>query len=138
MLAMFEVFRRTNKVFKRGFKAEINTSKDVYRYYVDHLQDKKKEHFYALLLDSKNRIISEELISIGTLNASLIHPREVFNSAIKASANSIVLIHNHPSGDCEPSNEDKEVTRKLNDASNIIGIKVIDHVIIGKNNFKSV
>jgi len=138
MLAMFEVFRRTNKVFKKGFKTEINTAKDVYRYYVDHLQDKKKEHFYALLLDSKNRIISEELISIGTLNASIIHPREIFNPAIKASANSIILVHNHPSGDCEPSKEDNEITNKLLDAGNLLGIKVLDHVIIGKGKFKSV
>ena len=137
MLAMFEVFRRTNKVFKKGFKTEIKTAKDVYRYFVDHLQDKKKEHFYVLLLDTKNKVISEELISVGTLNASLIHPREVFNPAIKANANAIILVHNHPSGDCTPSNEDKEVTKRLNKAGEILGIKVSDHTIIGKYDYFS-
>lgn len=137
MIAMFEVFRRTNKVFKKVFKTEIKTAKDVYRYFVDHLQDKKKEHFYALLLNSKNQIISEELISVGTLNTSLIHPREVFNPAIKASANSIILVHNHPSGDCEPSDEDKQVTKMICNAGEVVGIKVSDHIVIGKDNFIS-
>ena len=94
--------------------------------------DKNKEHFYALLLDTKNRIISEQLISVGTLNASLIHPREVFNPAIKASANAIILVHNHPSGDCKPSKEDISVTKMLNESGELIGIKVLDHVVVGK------
>jgi DNA repair protein RadC len=102
------------------------------------LGDKNKEHFYALLLDTKNRIISEQLISVGTLNASLIHPREVFNPAIKASANAIILVHNHPSGDCKPSKEDISVTKTLNEAGELIGIKVLDHVVVGKDGFESV
>ena len=84
------------------------------------------------------RVIGKELISVGTLNSSLIHPREVFNPAIKASANSIILVHNHPSGDCKPSNEDKEVTKKLQDAGKIVGINVLDHVIIGKDLYLSI
>jgi len=137
IVAMFELFRRTNRLKKKGFKTKIKTAEDVYRYFVDELETKNKEHFYALFLDTKNRIIGEELISVGTLNASLIHPREVFNPAIKASANSIILVHNHPSGECEPSKEDKEVTKQIKEAGKILGINLLDHVIIGKDNFKS-
>jgi DNA repair protein RadC len=137
MLAMFEIFRRANKLTRKGYKASIKTAKDVYSYFVDELQEKNKEFFYALLLDTKNKIIGEELISVGTLNSSLIHPREVFNPAIKASANSIILVHNHPSGDCEPSEEDEKMTKKINEGGDLLGIKVLDHVIIGNDDFKS-
>ena len=136
--AMFEIFRRTNKLKDKGFKVKINNDEDVYNYFKDELEVKNKEHFYALFLDTKNRIIGEELISVGTLNASLIHPREVFNPAIKASANSIILVHNHPSGNCKPSAEDKDITEKLKEAGKILGIKVLDHVIIGKELYLSI
>ncbi len=135
--AMFEIFRRTNRLKKNGFKTKISTAEDVYRYFVDELEVKNKEYFYALFLDTKNRILKEELISVGILDASLIHPREVFNPAIKASAHAVILVHNHPSGDCEPSSEDKEVTKNLVNVGGILGINVLDHVIIGKNNFMS-
>jgi len=137
MLAMFEIFRRASKQIKKGYKFSIQTAQDVYSYFTDELEDKNKEFLYALLLDTKNKIIGEELVSIGTLNSSLIHPREVFNPAIKASSNSIVLVHNHPSGDANPSKEDIEITKKLDDAGSILGINVFDHVIIGKNCFTS-
>jgi len=135
--AMFEIFRRTNKLMKKGFKLQIKTASDVYQYYVDELQNKTKEYFYALFLDTKNRILKEELVSIGTLNESLIHPRELFNSAIQASCNSVIIVHNHPSGDCVPSDNDKEVTKVLVEAGEIMGIKVLDHIIIGKEGFMS-
>lgn len=135
--AMFEIFRRTNKLCKKGFKTKINTAQDVFNYFVDDLQNKKKEQFYALFLDTKNKIIGEELISVGTLNTSLMHPREVFNPAIKASANSLVLVHNHPSGDVKPSKEDIEITKKLETAGSLLGISVVDHVIVGKNSYMS-
>ena len=137
MLATFEIFRRASKQIKKGYKFSIQTAQDVYSYFTDELEDKNKEFLYALLLDTKNKIIGEELVSIGTLNSSLIHPREVFNPAIKASSNSIVLVHNHPSGDANPSKEDIEITKKLDDAGSILGINVFDHVIIGKNCFTS-
>jgi len=137
ILAMFEIFRRTSKLLKKGFKVKIKNAEDVYNYFKDELEVKNKEHFYALFLDTKNRIIGEELVSVGTLNASVIHPREVFCSAIKCSANSIILVHNHPSGECEPSIEDEEVTKIINDAGNLLEIYLIDHVIIGKGSFKS-
>jgi len=96
-----------------------------------------KEHFKVVLLNTKNQIISIEEISIGNLNSSIVHPREVFNIAIKRSANSIILVHNHPSGDSTPSKEDISITHRLIDAGNIIGIKVLDHIIIGDNNYVS-
>ena len=135
--AMFEIFKRTNRLHKKGFNKKIGNAEDVFNYYVDELRDKKKEHFYALLLDTKNRIIAEELVSVGILDASIIHPREVFKSAIKASSNSIILVHNHPSGDCNPSKEDKEVTKILENAGDLLGINVLDHIIIGKDNYYS-
>ena len=137
MIAMFEIVRRTNKLSKHGFTTKIKTAKDVYNHYVDELKDKKKEHFYALLLDTDNRIIEESLVSVGTLDASLVHPREVFNPAIKANSQSVILVHNHPGGDCQPSPEDREVTKMLVDAGELLGIDVLDHVIIGENGFIS-
>lgn len=137
IMAMYEIFRRTNKLKKMGNKRKIETAKDVFNYYVDKLQDKKKEHFYALYLDTKNQIIEEKLVSKGILNASLIHPREVFNPAIRASSNSVILVHNHPSGNYAPSKEDKEVTKLLDNAGNLLGINVLDHIIIGKDGYYS-
>lgn len=84
-----------------------------------------------MFLDSKNRVIKEELVSVGTLNSSLIHPREVFKSAIKESANSVILVHNHPSGDCSPSKDDVEVSERLGKVGKVLEIEVVDHVIVG-------
>lgn len=97
----------------------------------------RREHFKIAILDIKNQIISIENISVGNLNSSIVHPREVFNIAIKRSANSIILVHNHPSGDPTPSTEDINITHRLIDAGNIIGIKVLDHIIIGDNKYIS-
>ena len=135
--AMFEIFRRTNRLQRKGFKQKVSSAEDVFHFYLDELADKKKEQFHALLLDTKNHIIGDALIAVGTLNASLIHPREVFNPAVKASANAVVLVHNHPSGDCRPSREDEEVTKLLDEAGDVLGIKVVDHVIIGSDGFTS-
>lgn len=131
--AMFEIFKLTNWVKRGGFKPTIESAQDVYNYFVDFLSGKKKEHFYVLCLDTKNRIIEREvLVSRGTLNSSLIHPREVFKEAIKRSANAVILVHNHPSGDCNPSDEDLRVTEKLVSAGELLGINVLDHVIVGE------
>lgn len=97
----------------------------------------KREHFKIAILDTKNQIISIQDISVGNLNSSIVHPREVFNIAIKRSANSIILVHNHPSGDPTPSTEDINITHRLIDAGDIIGIKVLDHIIIGDNKYIS-
>jgi DNA repair protein RadC len=135
VVAMFEIFRRTRKLESKGFKIKIKSAEDVYKYFKEELSCKNKEHFIALFLDTKNRIIGEEVVSVGTVNSSIIHPREVFRSAIKASASSVVIVHNHPSGDSLPSKEDEEVTKMLCDAGELLGIKVLDHVIIGKDGF---
>ncbi len=90
-----------------------------------------REHFVCVLLDTKNRVVSAPTVSVGTLSASLVHPREVFKPAVKAGAASIVLAHNHPSGHTEPSTEDRRVTKRLVEAADIFGIQILDHVIIG-------
>ena len=96
-----------------------------------------EEHFKVILLNTKNMIIYNILISVGTINTSLVHVREVFKNAIKKNSNSIILVHNHPSGNSMPSNEDKVLTKRLYDAGELLGIKVLDHVIIGKDNYFS-
>jgi len=133
--ALFE-FNKRHSLSRQNGKP-IKSAKDVYDYASQRLSSNDKEHFMILHLDSKNRIIKDEVISIGTLNASIIHPREIFKSAIKESANSIILVHNHPSGDSEPSSEDEQVTEKLFEAGELLSIKVLDHVIIGKDNYHS-
>ncbi len=100
-------------------------------------RDRRKEYFLALLLDGKNRIISRAQISEGSLNQSIVHPREVFNAAVRASAAAVILLHNHPTGDPTPSPEDLEVTRRLCEAGQLLGIKVLDHIIIGEGAFYS-
>lgn len=97
----------------------------------------RKEYFMALLLDCKNRIMKRVQISEGSLNQSIVHPREVFNVAVRESAAAMILLHNHPSGDPAPSPEDHEVTRRLREAGELMGIKVIDHIIIGEGSFYS-
>lgn len=97
-----------------------------------YLAIRKREHFVALALDSRSRIIKKKTISIGTVNASLIHPRELFRFAVKACASSLIVTHNHPSGDTEPSTDDLDVTKRLVEASKLMGIHVNDHIIIGQ------
>ena len=138
VISLLEINKRHNKLSRGGFSNTIESAQDVYNLFVDDLKDKKKEHFYVLCLDTKNRIIENPvLVSRGTLNSSLVHPREVFKEAIRRSSNSIILVHNHPSGDCEPSNEDERITTKLKKIGRLMDIQVLDHVIIGKDSFFS-
>lgn len=97
----------------------------------------KKEHFVAFYLDTKNIEIARETISIGTLNASLVHPREVFEPAIRHSAASIIIAHNHPSGDVSPSHEDMQITKKLVDAGQLLDIHILDHIIVSSHTYLS-
>ncbi|TVX87253.1 JAB domain-containing protein [Paenibacillus agilis] len=97
----------------------------------------KREHFMCLYLNTKNRVLGQETISIGTLDASLVHPREVFRAAMKYGSASIICLHNHPSGDPTPSQEDILITRRLMEAGELIGIEVLDHVVIGDNRYVS-
>ncbi|MCJ7604961.1 MAG: DNA repair protein RadC [Dehalococcoidales bacterium] len=101
------------------------------------LQDKKKEYFLALLLDTRNQLIRIAEISMGSLDSSIVHPREVFKEAVSASAACVIFVHNHPSGDTEPSEDDIKLTKRLVEAGNIMGIDVLDHVIIGGKDYLS-
>lgn len=115
----------------------FSTGHDVYAYYYRHFKSLKKEVFRCAMLDAKNRFFKDCRISEGTLTNSLIHPREAFRDAIKEAAASVIFIHNHPSGDTSPSREDILMTERLVKAGEIIGIKVLDHVIIGDDRYTS-
>ena len=116
----------------RDPRAALTAPRDVADRLRETMQHYETEQFYVLLLDTKNRLIREVVSSRGTLNASLVHPREVFKEAIRANAASIILDHNHPSGDPTPSSEDIKITRELADAGRLLKISVLDHIIIGK------
>jgi len=133
--SMFELFKRMQNQFKE--KIKISSAKQVFELFKNKLKDKKQEHFYILLLDTKNKVIKQEKISSGILDASIVHPREIFNPAIKNSSSRIILVHNHPSGDPTPSKEDLEITKNLIQAGELLGIEILDHIIIGENTFWS-
>jgi DNA repair protein RadC len=135
ILSIFELNKRIS--FTTNQSNPIKSPKDVFNYCSPKLSNLDRECFMILHLDTRNKVIRDEVISLGTLNSSLVHPREVFKSAIKESANSVILVHNHPSGDTEPSEEDQDVTKKLTEAGELLNIKVLDHVIIGKNTWYS-
>ena len=135
IIALFEFNKRHNLSKQNG--KPIKSAKDVFDYAHPKLNGADKEHFMILHLDSKNKVIKDEIISIGTLNSSIIHPREVFKSAIKESANSVILVHNHPSGDPKPSKADEEITELLFKSGDLLSIKVLDHVIIGNETYHS-
>jgi DNA repair protein RadC len=134
--AAMEISRRyATEQFSRG--KTFSRSNDVFAHFHQRLRDKKKECFFILLLDSKNRAMREERISEGTLTSSLVHPREAFAPAIRESAASLILIHNHPSGDPTPSREDDEITHRLVEGGKLLGIGVLDHIIVGQGRYYS-
>lgn len=112
---------------------QINCPRDAADLAAEFLAGVDREHFVVMCLDTKNNINAINTVSVGTLNSSLVHPREVYKPAILANSNAIILCHNHPTGIPEPSREDLEVTKRLVEAGNILGIEVIDHVVIGDN-----
>ena len=116
---------------------DVKSPEAVFKVISSSIKDKAREHFKLILLNSRNRKIGISSISTGTLTTSLVHPREVFREALAHSAASVILAHNHPSGDPEPSEDDLKITRKLVESGKILGVEVIDHIIIGKNNFYS-
>ncbi|HEU4965144.1 MAG TPA: DNA repair protein RadC [Bacilli bacterium] len=134
--AAIEFGRRVARM-SREARPLLTTPQDVADYMMDRLRFQLKEHFVTLHLDTKGRLIGEEIVSIGSLNASIAHPREIFKLAVKKSAAAIICLHNHPSGDPTPSYEDIEVTRRLVEAGKILGVEVIDHIIIGEDCFVS-
>lgn len=115
----------------------ITSPQDVADMLMEQMRYYQKEYFKIILLNTKNQIIATEIVSIGSLNSSLVHPREIFNIAVKRGCASIILAHNHPSGDPTPSKEDMEVTVRLVDSGEILGIKVLDHLIIGEGRYYS-
>jgi DNA repair protein RadC len=135
LLAVSEIGKRVRLKEKR--KQKISSAKDAFNLFEEKLKSEKQEHFYIILLNTKNNVISIQKVSLGILDASIIHPREIFKPAIRNSASRIILIHNHPSGDPTPSEEDIEITKKLKESGELIGIEVLDHVIIGDGTYWS-
>lgn len=133
--AAFEIGRRLSTQTSPYKSKELTDPEKVYRLVKSKLKDYHKEHFYIIALNTRNWSISE--VSKGTLNANLVHPREVFGDAIKSKAASVILVHNHPSGDPEPSEDDLVVTKRLTEAGKIMDIKINDHIIVTKNGFFS-
>ncbi len=127
--AAIELGRRHQKPSLAG--ASFCSSEDVASYYRPRMKDLKKEMFRCALLDTKNKIIRDEVVSIGSLTSSIVHPRDTFKAAIRESAAAVIFIHNHPSGDTKPSQEDILLTRRLVQAGEILGIQVLDHIIVG-------
>lgn len=115
----------------------FTSSGAVFAHFHEQLRDLKKEVFLSLLLDSKNRVLREIKVSEGSLNASIVHPREVFQPVIRESAAAVLFVHNHPSGDPAPSREDLELTERLQEAGNLMGVRVLDHIIIGCGRYVS-
>ncbi len=134
--AVFELARRL-ETFVEEPKRKVRSPKDVYTLMYPKMREQKKERFITLYLDTKNQILKEETVSIGSLNASIVHPREVFKSALMESSASVIMIHNHPSGDPSPSREDIMVTEKLVEGGKLLGIDVLDHIIIGDGRYVS-
>lgn len=128
--ASFEIGKRALR--EKAQEQIFNSAEVVYNYCFPKLNGLKKEVFITLLLDTKLKLIKEVKVSEGTLNQSLIHPREIFKEAVKESAYALILIHNHPSGDPTPSEQDIEITKKLKKASEILEIPILDHVIVGR------
>lgn len=134
ILAAVELGRRIGQVRNPG-RPVISSPADVDRLLRGRIANLDRENFVVVLLNTKNEVIETSTISVGTLSASLVHPREVFKPAIRASAASVILAHNHPSGKAEPSREDREVTARLAEAAEVLGIEVLDHVIVGDGYF---
>lgn len=137
LIASLELGKRVYLTKLEKDKLKIKNSKIVYEYYKNKFLYAKQEMFCVMFLDTKKNLIEEKMIFLGTLNASSVHAREIFKEAIKYSSAAIICVHNHPSGDSTPSLKDIETTTKLKQIGKLIGIEVIDHIIIGNNNYYS-
>ncbi len=136
LMAAIELGRRLNEPIIWENK-KIRETKDVYHYYKGYFYNEDQEKFLTLFLNSKNEVLKEKIIFMGTANQSIVHPRDIFKEAILNNAVKIIAIHNHPSGNVEPSKEDIKFTEKLKEAGELLSIPLIDHVIIGKNSYYS-
>jgi len=137
LVAAFEIGKRTAIQSKWFSEKKITSPEDVAHIFIPMLKDELSEHFYIVCLNAANKIIRIDLISTGSLDSSIVHPREVFKVAIENSAKSIILVHNHPSGNPEPSNDDIAITKKLIEISKLMEITVFDHLIIAENKYTS-
>lgn len=137
ILAAVELGYRINKKDENILYKQIHNADDVYSYFADICENLDQEHFYCLYLDVKKRVIACKLLFVGTLNYSLVHPREVFKEAYLNHAISVICIHNHPSGDVTPSRADIELTKRLAEGGLILGISIDDHIIVGNNHYYS-
>lgn len=133
VVACFELGRR---LLQNKKAALLLSPQDIWEQLKD-IRDNKKEHFVIFFLDARNQEIKREIVSVGSLNANLVHPREVFEPAVRHLAAQVIIAHNHPAGDPAPSQEDSEITKQLVDAGKLLGIEVKDHVIVSKTNFFS-
>ncbi len=137
VMAGIELGRRVAALSDEKISVRINSSSEAIafceRFFQRLVIDRKQEEFHIITLDTKNQIIDTHQITVGTLDASLVHPREVFRAAIKDAASSIILVHNHPSGDPTPSKQDLTVTRRITESGELIGVEVLDHIVLGKN-----
>jgi len=142
LTASFELSRRLLKENiemekERVKKNAITTPSEIVKFIQSEIEDYSKEHFFVVSFDVRNRILGIDKTSKGTLSASLVHPRETFESAIRRHAAQIIVAHNHPSGDCEPSEDDVRITKRLYEAGKIMGIELLDHIVVTKDNFTS-
>lgn len=137
LIAAFEISRRADSQKKWLFSKKITSPSDIAELFIPLLRDEVKEKFFVICLSSANKVIKYELISIGHLNASVAHPREIFKTAVENNSASIIVLHNHPSGNTEPSNDDILLTKKLVEAGKIMEIPLFDHIIVAGNNYTS-
>lgn len=137
LLAAIELSKRINSEVDTLKNIKLNNSELVYKFYKEKIGNKKQEYFYCVYLDNQKRIIEDKLLFIGTINYSLVHPREIFKEAYLLGASAIICIHNHPGGNPLPSKQDIDITNSLIDAGKILGIKVVDHIIICKDKYYS-
>jgi DNA repair protein radc len=137
ILALVEISKRINYKIEPILYKKLTSTDMVFEHFKNLFLDEMQECFYCLYLDNNKRIISEKLLFKGTLNFSMVHPREIFKEAIKESASTIICLHNHPSGNITPSNNDIKLTSNLVEISKLMGIPIIDHLIIGKDKYYS-
>ena len=137
ILTAFELSRRINNQIMSLNETKITNSSLVFEYYKNKIGDKNQEYFYCLYLNTAKKVIKDKLLFIGTVNKSVVHPREIFKEAYLLSASGIICVHNHPAGSVFPSKEDINLTKKLVEIGELLDVKIIDHVIITNNNYYS-
>jgi DNA repair protein RadC len=136
VLAALEIAKRYGECeFKPG--EPLRGAGDVYAHFRERLASEKREYFYAVLLDNKHRKIKDVPVSQGSLTSSIVHPRDVFAPVVRESAAAVIFVHNHPSGDPTPSKEDIEITRRLREVGDLMGVRVLDHIVVGKGRYVS-